>query len=168
MSVQIKFTTTEEFYKQIKLDAEENCRSISNEVAYIVKQYFTQLAPQPVFIPSSTPAVFTSPTRKPGVISAPEPEPEKDKPTGDPMATIAEMERYMSDPDNEYYQKIKNYFLYRDKFPERLVRLLNLAEENNLNVIAGEFEYAVQKALDIPITRNISRSEWKEILSYLK
>ena len=37
---QIKISIPEEIYKQLKVNAEDNCRTLGQEITYITKQYY--------------------------------------------------------------------------------------------------------------------------------
>lgn len=186
--MQRKISINEELYNKIKTFASREYRSITKEIEYIIKfyeQYYMTEYPATFTSPGS-PSPFTpyphynDPTH-PDYINPADPmhitcSPEY---TTDEEHTVSqantilnsriiEYERHMGDPDNEYYQKIKKFFTHTDPDLLAFNELLSLADDNNFVAISNSYDYSIKKALDIPLTHDISRSEWKEIVRVSK
>lgn len=217
MSVQIKITVSDEIYKQLKIDAKRQFRSLSNQASCIIhRHYFPEpediITPTPGY-PFTPPIVFPGPgipeepykitlsadatQPQPGPDLAPAPEPEVSKyiykdpgvitfppePKYEPVSeeklekiqrrlqpykntkhTIEDYEQHITDPENKYYKKIKQYCV--NSFEDK--EFLDILAHPDAAYIKKNYRSIIYAALEIPGTHDLSADEWSEIAGYFK
>lgn len=116
---------------------------------------FDQPAPQPT-PPTQT---QTTPTRRTVIDYTPP-----------PLSTIEDYEARLCNPDDEFYYRVKEYFL-RHKQPERFLTLLQLVNSNPptpLAKIKEDYIMSIYDALNTPVGYDLTTHEWKDLLSSFK
>lgn len=190
--MQKKISIPEDIYDKLRGLAQTEFRSMSDELRYIINQYTTISTP-PQFIPHNTPGgmqipdtppVITADTTTPGTQTTP---PTKrtviDQPgtqttpytpslsdTPPALSTIEDYEARLCNPDDEFYYRVKEYFL-RHKQPERFLTLLQLVNSNPptpLAQIKEDYIMSIYDALNTPVGYDLTTHEWKDLLSSFK
>ena len=191
--MQKKISIPEDIYDKLRDLAQTEFRSMSDELRYIINQYISSTPSTPQFIPhnggiqipdtppvitvSTTPAPQstpnTTPNTTPGTQSTPTPTPTRrtvidfEPPA---LSTIEDYEQRLCNPDDEFYYRVKEYFL-KHKQPERFLTLLQLVNSNPptpLAKIKEDYIMSIYDALNTPVGYDLTTHEWKDLLSSFK
>ena len=86
------------------------------------------------------------------------------------LSTIEDYEARLCNPDDEFYYRVKEYFL-KHKQPERFLTLLQLVNSNPptpLAKIKEDYIMSIYDALNTPVGYDLTTHEWKDLLSSFK
>lgn len=86
------------------------------------------------------------------------------------LSTIEDYEQRLCNPDDEFYYRVKEYFL-KHKQPERFLTLLQLVNSNPptpLAKIKEDYIMSIYDALNTPVGYDLTTHEWKDLLSSFK
>lgn len=193
--MQKKISIPEDIYDKLRDLAQTEFRSMSDELRYIINQYTSSPTP-PQFIPHNTPGgiqipdtppIITADTTTPGTQPTPTPTRRTvidfDPPgtqttpytpslsdTPPALSTIEDYEQRLCNPDDEFYYRVKEYFL-KHKQPERFLTLLQLVNSNPptpLAQIKEDYIMSIYDALNTPVGYDLTTHEWKDLLSSFK
>ena len=192
--MQIRINISDDLYNKIQEQAQAEYRSVPNYVASVLHAHLSTLpSTPPQFIPhnggiqipdtppvitvSTTPAPQstpnTTPNTTPGTQSTPTPTPTRrtvidfEPPA---LSTIEDYEQRLCNPDDEFYYRVKEYFL-KHKQPERFLTLLQLVNSNPptpLAKIKEDYIMSIYDALNTPVGYDLTTHEWKDLLSSFK
>lgn len=189
--MQKKISIPEDIYDKLRDLAQTEFRSMSDELRCIINQYISSTPSTPQFIPhnggiqipdtppvitvSTTPAPQsapnTAPNTAPGTQSTPTPTRRTVIDFEPPaLSTIEDYEARLCNPDDEFYYRVKEYFL-KHKQPERFLTLLQLVNSNPptpLAKIKEDYIMSIYDALNTPVGYDLTTHEWKDLLSSFK
>lgn len=86
------------------------------------------------------------------------------------LSTIEDYEQRLCNPDDEFYYRVKEYFL-KHKQPGRFLTLLQLVNSNPptpLAKIKEDYIMSIYDALNTPVGYDLTTHEWKDLLSSFK
>lgn len=179
MKRRINITIAENLYNDLIANSIKYHRSLSQEIEYRLEMATTQTETETETETDNNrnelPSAASVAVSKEQLQSQLQPQPKRlqelppTPPTDEEILKyIEEYERYKNNPQDEYYLKIKKYFTTTDRDLWALKRLLELADQNNVNAVINNYSYAIHKALDIPINHDLSRKHWKELVDCLR
>lgn len=137
----------------------------------------TKPQPGPDLAPAPEPEVSKYVYKDPGVVTFP-PEPkyepvseeklekikERLQPYKNTKHTIEDYERDLTDIENKYYKKIKQYCINSCEEKE----FLDILANPDAAYIKKNYRSIIYAALEIPGTHDLSSAEWSEIAGYFK
>lgn len=187
--MQIRINIPDDLYNKIQEQAQAEYRSVPNYVASVLHAHLSTPIPTPStpqFIPHNggiqipdTPPVITADTTSPAPnitpASQPTPTPTRARRTvidfePPALSTIEDYEQRLCNPDDEFYYRVKEYFL-KHKQPGRFLTLLQLVNSNPptpLAKIKEDYIMSIYDALDTPVGYDLTTHEWKDLLSSFK
>ena len=193
---QLKITVTDEIYKQLQDAADRECRSLSGQAAYMLKQYFTLIpAPTPTtpqFIPHDIPGGMpTQPPFEPTATAeiqltteeklaayaeqikeeSPEPitKPRKfQRPDGEPF-TIEDFEQYLTPgtTEDDTYRTLKKK-IPSLQFTTILREGASRPLDDFVKYLKEEYMYTLENALDYSPAQTMPSATLKALAGYLQ
>lgn len=197
--MQIRINIPDDLYNKIQEQAQKEYRSVPNYVASVLHTHLsTPIPTPPQFIPHNTPGGMQIPDTPPVITaSTPSTPAPQSTPASTPnttpgsqttpptptltrrtvidfeppaLSTIEDYETRLCNPDDEFYYRVKEYFL-KHKQPERfltLLQLVNSTPPTPLAKIKEDYIMSIYDALNTPVGYDLTTHEWKDLLSSFK